>query len=153
MTTTRHEEELSLRMSAHGAHRAHQPHSYTLHVLIGLTILRVLNAICTGKTFFQPDEYFQALEPAWNLAFGQYSGAWLTWVRQTSSMKYSACRRTDAKVGMEIPLALLTASSSFCRCVCCSRSHHSPFVMLASLQSFAPGRLAKTGPSLFCCAG
>ncbi|KAI7168121.1 glycosyltransferase family 22 protein [Hortaea werneckii] len=31
------------------------------------------------RTFFQPDEYFQALEPAWNLAFGPESGAWITW--------------------------------------------------------------------------
>ncbi|RMY74269.1 hypothetical protein D0862_14142 [Hortaea werneckii] len=31
------------------------------------------------RTFFQPDEYFQALEPAWKLAFGPESGAWITW--------------------------------------------------------------------------
>ncbi|CAK7273605.1 glycosylphosphatidylinositol anchor biosynthesis [Sporothrix epigloea] len=31
------------------------------------------------RTFFQPDEYFQALEPAWQLAHGPASGAWLTW--------------------------------------------------------------------------
>ncbi|KAI8964121.1 glycosyltransferase family 22 protein [Daldinia sp. FL1419] len=40
--------------------------------------VRFINALCV-RTFFQPDEYFQALEPAWNLAFGQDSGAWLTW--------------------------------------------------------------------------
>ena len=42
--------------------------------------LRIVNAI-TLATFFQPDEYFQALEPAWALAFGNDSGAWITWVR------------------------------------------------------------------------
>ncbi|CAK7205760.1 glycosylphosphatidylinositol anchor biosynthesis [Sporothrix eucalyptigena] len=31
------------------------------------------------RTFFQPDEYFQALEPAWQLAYGPASGAWMTW--------------------------------------------------------------------------
>lgn len=42
-------------------------------------IVRLINAL-TIATFFQPDEYFQSLEPAWNLAFGSNSGAWLTWV-------------------------------------------------------------------------
>ena len=42
---------------------------------------RLFNAVTVG-TFFQPDEYFQALEPAWQLAFGEKSGAWMTWVRR-----------------------------------------------------------------------
>jgi len=44
-----------------------------------LIVIRVVNAVTLG-TFFQPDEFFQALEPAWALAFGSRSGAWLTWV-------------------------------------------------------------------------
>lgn len=40
---------------------------------------RFINSIAVA-TFFQPDEYFQALEPAWRLAFGPGSGAWITWV-------------------------------------------------------------------------
>ncbi|KAI2464176.1 glycosyltransferase family 22 protein [Annulohypoxylon bovei var. microspora] len=40
--------------------------------------IRFANALCV-RTFFQPDEYFQALEPAWNMLFGDDSGAWLTW--------------------------------------------------------------------------
>ncbi|KAI1655104.1 glycosyltransferase family 22 protein [Daldinia decipiens] len=40
--------------------------------------VRLINALCV-RTFFQPDEYFQALEPAWNLVFGEDSGAWMTW--------------------------------------------------------------------------
>lgn len=73
-------------MSAHEASQQRQLHSQhglslrSGHVLLGLVALRLVNAICTGHTFFQPDEYFQALEPAWNLAFGPDSGAWLTWV-------------------------------------------------------------------------
>ncbi|KAM0476703.1 hypothetical protein ACHAPX_006124 [Trichoderma viride] len=43
-----------------------------------IVILRLLNALYLA-TFFQPDEFFQALEPAWRLAFGPGSGAWLTW--------------------------------------------------------------------------
>jgi phosphatidylinositol glycan class B len=49
------------------------------HVFLLLLVLRILNAL-TIKTFFQPDEYYQSLEPAWRLAFGADSGAWITWV-------------------------------------------------------------------------
>jgi GPI mannosyltransferase 3 len=48
-------------------------------ILLFLIAFRILNAF-TIQTFFQPDEYFQALEPAWQLAFGKNSGAWITWV-------------------------------------------------------------------------
>ena len=48
-------------------------------VLSALLVFRFINALCV-RTFFQPDEYFQALEPAWSIAFGNDSGAWLTWV-------------------------------------------------------------------------
>ncbi|KAF7876763.1 hypothetical protein EAF04_001846 [Stromatinia cepivora] len=43
-----------------------------------LFVFRVFNSFLV-KTFFQPDEYFQSLEPAWQMAFGSNSGAWLTW--------------------------------------------------------------------------
>ncbi|KAG5975777.1 glycosylphosphatidylinositol anchor biosynthesis [Claviceps cyperi] len=46
--------------------------------LRNLIIIRLINAWWIS-TFFQPDEYFQSLEPAWELAFGPNSGAWLTW--------------------------------------------------------------------------
>lgn len=38
-------------------------------------IIRVLVALFT-RTFFQPDEYFQSLEPAYHLVFGH---GYLTW--------------------------------------------------------------------------
>lgn len=44
-----------------------------------LLLFRLANAFLV-VTFFQPDEYFQALEPAWAMVFGKQSGAWLTWV-------------------------------------------------------------------------
>ncbi|KAM7197851.1 hypothetical protein V8F33_005343 [Rhypophila sp. PSN 637] len=60
-----------------------EPHQEVLSaqvtdVLTLLLVFRFINAICV-RTFFQPDEYFQALEPAWKIAFGGASGAWLTW--------------------------------------------------------------------------
>ena len=53
--------------------------SQGLLVFSALLAFRIVNAL-TIKTFFQPDEYFQALEPAWKIAFGGGSGAWITWV-------------------------------------------------------------------------
>lgn len=47
-----------------------------LFFLIGFRIVNCLSI----KTFFQPDEFFQSLEPAWEIAFGADSGAWITWV-------------------------------------------------------------------------
>lgn len=44
-----------------------------------LLAFRLVNALLV-QTFFQPDEYFQSLEPAWQMAFGPQSGAWITWV-------------------------------------------------------------------------
>lgn len=48
-------------------------------VLLFLIAFRIVNALSI-RTFFQPDEYFQSLEPAWEIAFGANSGAWITWV-------------------------------------------------------------------------
>jgi phosphatidylinositol glycan class B len=61
-----------------------------------LFAFRIVNALCV-RTFFQPDEYFQALEPAWNLVFGQDSGAWMTWVSNRTAA--IGCARTDVEVG------------------------------------------------------
>ena len=48
-------------------------------ILQAVLLIRLINASWL-QTFFQPDEYFQSLEPAWRLAFGPDSGAWMTWV-------------------------------------------------------------------------
>ncbi|KAI2615448.1 glycosyltransferase family 22 protein [Hypoxylon sp. NC1633] len=50
----------------------------TREALAVIFAFRLINALCV-RTFFQPDEYFQALEPAWHMVFGDDSGAWLTW--------------------------------------------------------------------------
>ncbi|KAF2796807.1 glycosyltransferase family 22 protein [Melanomma pulvis-pyrius CBS 109.77] len=47
-------------------------------VLALLLALRIVNAL-TLRSFFQPDEFFQSLEPAWQLAFGPASNAYITW--------------------------------------------------------------------------
>ncbi|KAJ5550397.1 GPI mannosyltransferase [Penicillium sp. DV-2018c] len=52
--------------------------SPTRTVLLYLIGFRLVNAFVV-RTFFQPDEYFQSLEPAWATAFGQDQGAWVTW--------------------------------------------------------------------------
>ena len=65
-------------------------------VLAVLLLFRFVNALCV-RTFFQPDEYFQALEPAWSIAFGSDSGAWLTWVTQTPT-PFGRPRRDPADV-------------------------------------------------------
>ena len=60
-----------------------EPHN----VLLFLIAFRLLNSV-TVQTFFQPDEYFQALEPAWQWAFGQEAGAWITWVREHNTLEW-----------------------------------------------------------------
>ena len=54
-------------------------------VLVGF---RIFNALAI-TTFFQPDEFYQSLEPAWQLAFGQDSGAWITWVSMVLFLLHS----------------------------------------------------------------
>ncbi|CAO2658740.1 Nn.00g064630.m01.CDS01 [Neocucurbitaria sp. VM-36] len=54
----------------------------TLGVFSLLLAFRIVNAL-TLRTFFQPDEFFQSLEPAWQLAFGETSNAWITWEWRT----------------------------------------------------------------------
>jgi hypothetical protein len=52
--------------------------AFSIHSTIFLFLLsfRILNAVSI-RTFFQPDEYFQSLEPAWHIVFRE---GWLTWV-------------------------------------------------------------------------
>lgn len=56
----------------------------TLGVFALLLAFRIVNAL-TLRSFFQPDEFFQSLEPAWQLAFGPASNAWITWVNPLES--------------------------------------------------------------------
>lgn len=44
-------------------------------VFLMLLCIRVFNSL-TVQTFFQPDEYYQSLEPAWNLVYGYGETTW-----------------------------------------------------------------------------
>ncbi|CAG7922728.1 unnamed protein product [Penicillium olsonii] len=56
----------------------YQPPRRVQSLLLLLIAYRLVNAFSV-QTFFQPDEYFQSLEPAWKIAFGEDQGAWITW--------------------------------------------------------------------------
>lgn len=78
-----------------------------------LVAFRALNAL-TLRTFFQPDEFFQSLEPAWQLAFGQESNAWLTWV----GISFHCLELGLTSVaGVADPFAVVPASSHICNCL------------------------------------
>lgn len=67
----------------------------TQNVLVLLLAFRIVNAL-TLRTFFQPDEYFQSLEPAWQLAFGPSSGAWMTWVWADNVFFFASLTSSDS---------------------------------------------------------
>jgi phosphatidylinositol glycan class B len=71
--------------SAHISSPRHVAGTPAANILFFLIAFRLINAL-TIRTFFQPDEFFQSLEPAWQIAFGtgvdnKDQGAWMTWVR------------------------------------------------------------------------
>ena len=77
-----------------------------------LLAFRLVNSLVMN-TFFQPDEYFQSLEPAWQMAFGTDSGAWITWVSKPPPLT----SRTELmlETGMAKAAALVAASCIVCR--------------------------------------
>lgn len=80
-------------------HQPLVPRAQPRDIFAFLLVLRLINALCV-RTFFQPDEYFQALEPAWSIAFGSDSGAWLTWVWPALPLfLYQACTHKAIRNG------------------------------------------------------
>jgi len=75
-------------MTSNATRRVSHPSSPATNILLFLIAFRLLNAFAV-RTFFQPDEFFQSLEPAWQIAFGQGEGkdrgAWVTWVSGATS--------------------------------------------------------------------
>lgn len=71
--------DTSLADSIHRLRRRAKAQATPHNILLFLVAFRILNAL-TVRTFFQPDEFFQSLEPAWQVVFGSDSGAWITWV-------------------------------------------------------------------------
>ena len=134
----------------HAAIERRKEVSVSQDVFLFLLAFRILNALSI-KTFFQPDEFFQSLEPAWEIAFGAESGAWITWV----SDKQASCERRLLKVG-----AGVEKSSSLCDTSCnlCRRlqSIVRPLLGPASVSdvSCRPSSSgAKSNPGHFRCVG
>lgn len=61
----------------------------SLRIFLFLVAFRLVNA-WTVRTFFQPDEFFQSLEPAWRAAFGDDHAPWITWVSSPFPLEHSA---------------------------------------------------------------
>lgn len=70
----------TLAESVHRLRRRTRDHATPQNIFLFLVAFRIVNALSV-RTFFQPDEFFQSLEPAWQVVFGADSGAWITWVR------------------------------------------------------------------------
>ncbi|KAK5024153.1 glycosylphosphatidylinositol anchor biosynthesis [Exophiala sideris] len=91
-----------------------EPHN----VLLFLIGLRLINALII-RTFFQPDEYFQALEPAWQWAFGEQARAWITWEWKSHlrsaihPVLFGLCYRTANAVGQTLALSSRSQSELF----------------------------------------
>lgn len=62
----------------------------SLRIFLFLIAFRLVNAL-TVRTFFQPDEFFQSLEPAWRAAFGDDHAPWITWVSFPFHWSISLC--------------------------------------------------------------
>ncbi len=121
-------------------------------ILTVLLILRFLNSLCV-RTFFQADEYFQALEPAWNIAFGPASGAWLTWVLFPAWPSHKACAvMTDTPVplGVGASAAVLAASGPLRRCVHRSGEYHEGYALRRPASCHRPCRAARGVPGHLC---
>ncbi|KAK4972424.1 glycosylphosphatidylinositol anchor biosynthesis [Elasticomyces elasticus] len=111
-----------------------------VYTVFGLLLaLRLVNAL-TVQTFFQPDEYFQSLEPAWQIAFGKDAGAWITWEWREhlrSSLHpilFAAVYRSAAQVCDLLQIAkgsrtviLLAAPKIFQACIAATALHYWPW--------------------------
>lgn len=83
-----------------------------LDILYLLLAFRFVNALLV-QTFFQPDEYFQSLEPGWQMAFGADSGAWITWVSTYPYLKYtSLTRHRNGNTNCDHPCTQLSLQAS-----------------------------------------
>ena len=119
----------------------------TKDVLYLLLAFRFINALCV-QTFFQPDEYFQSLEPAWQMAFGPHSGAWITWVR--ISLPESADHGLRYK-GMATSAALLATSSTLCHYLRLGGQDYGVPAVFPSVPGNNTVRSTKCYASTFCC--
>ena len=118
-------------------------------LLVFLVAFRILNALSI-KTFFQPDEFFQSLEPAWEIAFGSDSGAWITWVRETIPQSINILMPCE---GMEEPPSIrYTSCPLLCRLPTLLRPRLGPAIVPEPSRRLAR-RSAKDCPRDSSCAG
>jgi Alg9-like mannosyltransferase family len=114
-----------------------------------LLAFRFINVLCVA-TFFQPDEYFQSLEPAWKMAFGSQSGAWITWVFIRSfGMKIIS----DNLTGMATSTPFLFASRIVCSCVLSLRQLYGSCELLPTVPSHDLVYSSKCCSGDLCCYG
>ncbi|KSA00156.1 GPI mannosyltransferase 3 [Debaryomyces fabryi] len=74
----------------------------TLKLFVGLFFIRLVNAL-TIKTFFQADEFYQCLEPAYNLVFGSGYITW-EWDEAIRSSIHPLLYALGYKIASYIPL-------------------------------------------------
>lgn len=101
-------------------------------IFLFLVAFRILSALSV-KTFFQPDEYFQSLEPAWQIAFGEDSGAWITWVW---AIPHAEKQKLTSRTGVEESAEICNTSSA----VCGSLFDRISSCKASTPVSFLPGR-------------
>ena len=124
--------------------------SVSRDIFLFLLAFRILNALSI-KTFFQPDEFFQSLEPAWEIAFGPESGAWITWV----SNKQASCPRRLLRVGAGVEKwpSLCNTPCNLCRRVqAIVRSLLGP-ASVSDVSRRPYGSGAESNPGHFRCVG
>ena len=117
-----------------------------------LVAFRILNALST-RTFFQPDEYFQSLEPAWKIAFGEDGGAWITWVGLRRFVALQSSSWLTGIIGMEAPPQILDSSIPFRWRLLAFRKARRCGTCLTILPSRALGGSTKSHTSPCRCAG
>lgn len=121
-----------------------------------LLALRVANALSL-RSFFQPDEFFQSLEPAWQLAFGDRAGARITWVLDSPQCLPNAARvqnnleSTLTRPGMDCPSALVPASRPVRRRLPCCRQPGCPRRPQPVCPCRPARRRAPSRPGPVCC--
>jgi hypothetical protein len=118
------------------------PTGYRESALVVFALLlafRIVNAL-TLRTFFQPDEYFQSLEPAWQLAFGEAGDAWITWVMFPLTL--STAVYLMARAGVENAVAVVPAS----RAIFCSLSTRGKSCRPRWLDAASKSRAAHGNP-------
>ena len=137
------------RLSIRALDRAHWA-TTSQDILLFLVAFRIVNALSI-RTFFQPDEFFQSLEPAWEIAFGRDSGAWITWVSGKITLLES--HALTIKVGMEAPASVCYTSYHICRDLLAGREPVPALAAPSGLACWVYDSCTKDNSGGFCGAG